>query len=85
MSIVVKITLFEETRRLSVEPTISFEEFCAAFQKVETSFNPSGHIFEYKDNEGDNVFITSTMELNEALISSKNKSQSLKLNVIGTL
>lgn len=82
MSIVVKITLFEETRRLSVEPTISFEEFCAAFQKVETNFNPSGHIFEYKDNEGDNVFITSTMELNEALSSSKKKSQSLKLNVI---
>lgn len=81
MSIPVKIQFQEETRRLSVEPSTSFEELCAIVSKIEPLFNAS-HVFQYQDNEGDSVFVTSTLELSEALASAKSKGLTLKLVVV---
>jgi hypothetical protein len=74
--IVVKIMLNGEMRRFRIEENASFEQFYVLLKNLFCKENLDLYHIQYVDSDGDNVTVSCTMELEEAILQAKQISPS---------
>jgi len=83
--LVIKFKINKEHRRFRVEENLDFNTLCSKLSQIVA--RPDQKLtdlfyLQYKDDEGDIVYITSTMELEEAIRLAKEQHSILRLNLI---